>query len=217
MAGFFNDPVKGPTMYSLLGQVSYPVFVSGVFVFFIFASIFSFIVGIGLATRSAAMLRFFIFMNKEYSTRRALKPLAAPHYIEPAVFKHPTLFGVSITLGALTSIIFLAGLDAAVFQPVYFDWFDLKTSEILASYTRSFLLAGNGGCVAIGLLLLFFPHWLSSIGAYTDAWYTPRKKTRPLYMAHFEVDQWVLAHPTVSGVTLSIMSLGLGVSMYMRL
>jgi len=204
-------------MYSLLGQVSYPVFVSCVFVFFIIASIFSFIVGIGLATRSAAMLRFFIFMNKEYSTRRALKPLAAPHYIEPTVYKHPILFGVSITLGALVSIVFLAGLDAAVFQPVYSDTFDYKTAEILADYTRSFLLAGNGGCVAIGLMLLFFPRHLATVEAYTDNWYTPRKMTRPLYMAHFEVDQWVLAHPTVSGVTLSIMSLGLGVSMYMRL
>jgi hypothetical protein len=204
-------------MYNVLGQISYPVFVAGVFVFFILASIFSFIVGVGLATRSTTMLRFFVFMNKEYSTRRAIKPLVAPYYIEPVVFKHPTRFGVVITLGALISIVFLAGIDAVVFQPVYFDTFEMQTAEILAGYTKIFLLAGNVGCVLIGLLLLFSPHLLSGLEAYTDAWYTPRRKTRPLYLAHFEVDHWVLAHPTVSGLTLSIMSLGLGVSMYMRL
>ena len=204
-------------MNSILSQVSYPVFVSGVFVFFIIASVFSFVVGLGLATRSATMLRFFMFMNKEYSTRRALKPLAMPHYIEPAVFRHPLLFGLGITLGAIISIFFLTETDAVVFQPVYSDWFDFKTSEILADYTRTFLLAGNGGCVVIGLMVLFSPRLLSVVESYTDNWYTPRRKTRPLYMAHLEVDQWVLAHPTVSGITLSITSLVMGVTMYMQL
>ncbi len=204
-------------MYSLLSQISFPVFVSGVFVFFILASILSFIVGIGLATRNAAMLRFFSFMNKEFSTRRAIKPLVMPHYVEPSLLKHPVMLGVNITLGAVISILLLNGIDAAAFHPVYLDSFDYKTAGILASYTKLFLLIGNGICVVIGLMVLFFPHLLSSIEAYTDKWYTLRKKTRPLYLPHLEVDKWVLAHPTVSGITLSIMSLGLCVSMYARI
>jgi len=204
-------------MNSLLSQVAYPVFVSGVFVFFIIASIFSFIVGIGLATRSSTVLRIFLFLNREYSTRRALKPATMPHYIEPAVFRHPVLFGTGIALGALVSIYFLYGLDAIVFQPVYSGWFDYMTTLILADYTRSFLLYGNVGCEVIGLMVLFSPNTLSSVEAFTDPWYTPRKRTRPLYVSHNTVDQWVLAHPTVSGITLSIMSLGMGISMYMYL
>jgi len=66
-------------------------------------------------------------------------------------------------------------------------------------------------------MLLFFPRALSIMESYTDKWYTFRKQSRPLYEMHFEVDRWVLAHPTVSGITLSLLSLGLGVSMYMRI
>jgi hypothetical protein len=208
-------------MSSIIGQVSYPVFVAGVYVFFIIVSIFSFIVGIGLATRSATMLRFFNFMNRQYSVRRALKPLAdplvEPHYIEPEVFRHPTLFGGGITLGALVSIVFLYGIDAAAYQPVYYGSFDLHTSEILANYTRKVLLLGNAGCVALGLIVLFFPRQLSSIEAYADNWFKSHNKTRSLYMVRFEVDHWVLAHPTVSGIALSLMSLGLAFVMYLRL
>lgn len=204
-------------MSSVLGQVSYPVFVSGVFVFFMIASVFSFLVGLGLATRNSAVLRFFTFMNTELSTRRAMKPLTMPHYLEPTLLKHPKTLGVSIIFGAVTSILLMNEMDAVVFRPVYSDMFDIDTSEILADYTRRFLLIGNMLCVLVGLLVLFFPHLLTSVEDYTDKWFTLRKKTRPLYMPHLEVDKWVLAHPTVSGITLSIMSLGLCVSMYARL
>jgi len=204
-------------MYNILSQVSYPVFVSGVFVFFIIASLFSFMVGLGLATRSAAMLRFFIFMNKGYSTRRMLKPLVEPHFIEPVLLKRPGKLGIAITFGALASIWLLEEIDAAVFQPMYSGVFSWTTARVLAGFTHSFLLIGNVLCAGVGVMLLFFPRALSIVESYTDKWYTFRKQSRPLYEMHFEVDRWVLAHPTVSGITLSLLSLGLGVSMYMRI
>jgi hypothetical protein len=204
-------------MNSLIGQVSYPVFVAGIYVFFIIASIFSFIVGIGLATRSNRMLHFYSFMSKAYSARRVLKPLTTPHYIEPEVFSHPALFGVFITLGALVSFIFLYGVDPAVFQPVYFGTFDLRASAMLAFNTWVILLFGNAACVVLGLIVLFFPRRLSSLESYVDTWFKTHRKDRPLYLARIEVEPWVLAHPTVSGITLSIMSLGLGIAMYLRL
>ncbi|HEU0219721.1 MAG TPA: hypothetical protein VFQ98_02810 [Gallionella sp.] len=204
-------------MSNILSQVSYPVFLYCVFVFFILVSIFSFIVGVGLAMRNATMLRFFDFMNKGFSTRRVIKPLTMPHFVEPVLLKHPSQLGVGIVLGAPTSIFLLSDIDANVLQPVFLGPFSYFTAAILASYTKSFLLIGNGICVVVGLLVLFFPHLLSSIEAYTDKWYTLRKQTRPLNQMHLEVDKWVLAHPTVSGVTLSILSLSLCTSMYVHL
>ena len=204
-------------MNSLISQVSYPVFISGVFVFFIIASVFSFIVGVGLAMRNPTMLRFFNFMNKSYSTRRMLKPIAAPHYVEPALLKHPVMLGVVITVGALVSIWLLKGVNPEVFLTMYLGMFSYVSAKVLAGYTWSFLLFGNVLCVVVGVLLLFFPRHLSTIESYTDKWYTFRKQTRPLSEMHFEVDHWVLAHPTVSGITLSLLSLGLGLSMYVRI
>lgn len=204
-------------MSSVLSQVSYPVFLYCVFLFFIFVSIFSFVVGVSLAMRSAVMLRLFDFMNKSFSTRRAIKPLTMPHFIEPVLLKHPSQLGVGIVLGAPTSIFLLSDINADVFQPVFLGHFSYFAAAILASYTKSFLLIGNGICVVVGLLVLFLPHLLSRIEAYTDKWYTLRKQTRPLEQMHLEVDKWILAHPTVSGVTLSILSLSLFTSMYVRI
>lgn len=204
-------------MSNILSQVSYPVFLYCVFVFFILASVFSFIVGVSLAMRNAMMLRFFDFMNKGFSVRRAIKPLVMPHFVEPVLLKHPRQLGVGIVLGAPTSIFLLSDINADVFQPVFLGPFSYFTAVMLASYTKSFLLIGNGICVVVGLLVLFFPHLLSSIEAYTDKWYTLRKQTRPLNQMHLEVDKWILAHPTVSGVTLSILSLSLFTSMYVRI
>lgn len=204
-------------MYSLIGQVSYPVFLACVFVFFILVSIFSFIVGIGLATQNARMLRFFDFMNRRVSSRRLIKPLTQPHFIEPIVLKRPDLLGICITVGAITSIVLLKDIDALVFQPIFSDGFSLEISYRLAVYTRGFLLFGNVLCIGVGLLLLFFPAKLQTIGRYTDKWLTFRRQTKPLYETYFDVDKWVMSNATVAGITLSVLSLGLGIWMYMHL
>ena len=201
-------------MSSILSQVSYPVFLYCVFLFFIVASIFSFIVGASYALHNATMLRLFDFMNKGFSTRKMIKPLSMPRFIEPVLLKRPTLLGVGIIMGAATSIFLLRGVDAIVFQNVFLGTFSYFTAAMLASYTKSFLLIGNGICVAVGILIVFFPHLLSNIEAFTDKWRTLRKQTRPLDQMHHEVDKWVLAHPTVFGATLSILSLGLFATMY---
>jgi len=201
-------------MSNILSQVSYQVFLYTVFVFFIIASVFSFIVGVGLATRSVVMLRFFEFMNRGFSARKLYRPLFAPHFVEPVLLKHSGLLGIVIIVGAITSVFLLWEVDADVFQSVYIGAFAAEEAEILAGYTKSFLLVGNILCVAVGILALYFPHLLTKIESYTDKWYTLRKQTRPLTQMHLEVDQWVMAHPTVSGITLSIMSLILGVTMY---
>lgn len=204
-------------MYHLLGQVSYPVFIACVFVFFILASIFSFIVGIGLVTRNARMLRFFDFMNRRVSTRRLMKPLTRPRFIEPVLLKRPGLLGGAIIAGAITSILLLRQFDPIVFQPIYSGTFTIETADILAEYTRSFLLIGNGLCIGVGLLLLYFPEKLHAIGRYTDKWLSLRQRTRPLHEPYFDVDKWVMSNATKAGVTLSVLSLGLGIWMYMRL
>lgn len=204
-------------MLSIFSQISYPVFIYCVFVFFIIASVFSFIVGIGLAIRNTTMLRYFDFMNRGFSTRKAIKPLTMPHFVEPMLRKRSGLLGTGIMLGAATSIFLLWGIDTSVFFPLFSGTFSYFTAVILAGYTKSFLLVGNGICVMVGLLALFFPQLLSSIEAYTDKWYTLRKQTRPLNVMHLEVDKWVLEHSTVAGLTLSILSLSLCTLMYARI
>lgn len=204
-------------MSEVLNQLSYQVLLYCIFVFFMLVSIFSFIVGVSIALRNATMLRFFAFMNESYSVRRAMKPLDIPHFVEPMLLRHPGVLGFIIATGASLSIYLLMDIDPEVLQPIYLGPFSYFSALVLAGYTKSFLLISNSVCVAIGLLLLFFPRILSRIEAYADRWYSFRKQTLPLAQMHLGVDKWVLAHPTVSGFTLSIMSLGLFVSMYARI
>lgn len=201
-------------MSNILGQVSYEVFLYIVLIFFMIASAFSFVVGIGLAMRSSTMLRFFEFMNRGFSFRKISRPLFVPHYVEPVLLKHSSPLGIVIITGAATSIFLLWEVDADVFQSVYLGYFSTIEAQILAGYTKTFLLVGNVACIGIGLLALFFPHLLTRIESYTDKWYTLRKQTRPLTEMHLDIDRWVMAHPTVSGITLSVLSLILGVTMY---
>ena len=204
-------------MSNIVSQVSYPVFLYCVFMFFLLGSIFSFIVGVGLVLRNATILRFFDFMNKGYSVRKVIKPLTMPHFVEPMLFKRSRLLGSIMIVGAFTSIILLWGGDADIFQSMYSSLFSYFTAKILAEYTKSFLLIGNACSLVVGLLMSFDPCLLLKIEAYTDKWYTLRKQTRLLTQEHLEVDKWVMAHPTVFGVALSIMSLGLFASMYARI
>ena len=110
-------------MFNIISQISYPVFLYCVFVFFILVSVFSFIVGISLLVRNATMLRFFDFMNTWVSTRRAIKPLAMPHFVEPMFLRHHRLLGSSITLGAAASISLLMNIDSDALLPLFFGPF----------------------------------------------------------------------------------------------
>jgi hypothetical protein len=204
-------------MYNIIGQISYPIFIACVFIFFILASIFAFIVGVGLATRNARMLRFFEFMNRRVSTRKLTKPLTTPHYIEPILLKRPAMLGVGIMLGAIFAILLLRDYDAIVFQPLYSDIFAVETADILAEYTRAFLLVGNGFCIGLGALLVYAPEKLQVIGRYTDKWLTLRQRTRPLHEPIFDVDKWVLSNSTIAGAALSALSLSLGILMFLSL
>lgn len=201
-------------MSSIIAQISYPVFLYCVWIFFILASIFSFIVGLGLTLRSPAMLRFYRFMSKRHSIRGVIRPLVEPHFVEPVLFKRRHLLGALIVTGGVASMLILSRVDVGIFLPVFLGAFTAEASAILAGYTWSFLMIGNAAVVMVGVLVLFFPKLLSDIAAYTDKWYTLREQVRPLTRVRFDIDQWVLAHSTACGITLSVMSLGMGASMY---
>lgn len=204
-------------MDKLFGQFTYPVFLYLLWVFFLLASGFAFVVGLGLSLRSPAMLRFFEAMNRWVSVRKMMKPLSVPHFIEPALMKRPALLGIVVTLTAAMSVMLLNDIPAEIFQPLFLGPMSYVSAVVVSQYTKWFLLIGNGLCILIGLLLLFSPHWLYRLENFADMWFSLRKKTQRLTQMHVGVDQWVLAHPTVSGVTLMILSVGLGFSTYARI
>lgn len=201
-------------MNNLLSQVSYPVFLYMTLLFFLIASAFSFLVGIGLALRSRHAMRWFDVMNRWISVRKMIKPLTVPHEVEPTLMKQPVWLGSTIILGAATALFLLQDVDL---RPALL-LFDGSLTPIamggVADNLKTFLLVGNALCLLVGIAILFFPRTLTVVERYTDHWYTARRSTRPLDIMHMEVDSWVLKHPTSVGVTMSLLSASLGMMMY---
>lgn len=201
-------------MNTLLSQVSHPVFLYLVFIFFLIASVFSFFVGIALALRSKRALKLFDVLNRWVSVRKMMRPLSTPHYVEPALLKRRTLLGVAIIVGAAGAITLIADADLRP-SLAFFEEGLLTPQEVggIADNLKGFLLVSNLLCLLLGLSVIFFPKALATIENYTDRWYTLRKRTLPLDKMHMEVDNWVLHHPTSAGITLSVLSLSMGMLM----
>jgi len=47
----------------------------------------------------------------------------------------------------------------------------------------------------VGVLLVYFPEKLHSIGRYTDKWLSFRQQTKPLNVTYFDVDKWFYRMP----------------------
>ena len=201
-------------MNNLLSQVSYPVFLYMTLLFFLIASAFSFLVGIGLAVRSRRAMRWFDALNRWVSVRKMIKPLTMQHEVEPILMKQPLWLGGTIIIGAATALYLLQDVDL---RPALL-LFDGSLSQLelsgVADNLKIFLLVGNALCLLVGIAILFFPHALAVVERFTDRWYTVRRRTRPLDMMHMEVDSWVLKHPTSVGITMSLLSVSLGMMMY---
>ncbi len=201
-------------MNNLLSQASYPVFLYMTLLFFLIASVFSFLVGIGLAFRSRRAIRLFDAMNRWISVRKMIKPLTMQHEVEPTLMKQPIWLGTTILVGAATALYLLQDVDLRP-SLLLFDG-SLTPLELggIADNLKTFLLIGNALCLLVGLSILFFPRALTVVERYTDHWYTVRRNTRVLDVMHMEVDSWVLKHPTSVGITMSLLSVSLGMMMY---
>ena len=205
-------------MHYIADKLFDPLFAQKVYQLFLIASIFVFVVGVGLLSRNTTALRFMNFMNNWVSTRKLTKPVTVPHFIEPVLLKQPTYLGLFIILGSITSLFVLKDIDADVFRDALL-YFGTSSNFALAFAIpiRWFLLVGNGVCGIVGLLIIFSPRLFLAFEAYSDKWYTLRKATYPLEKVHNELDSWVSKNPSVSGIILIASSLGLAATMYVHL
>ena len=204
-------------MNNLLSQVSYPVFLYMTFLFFLIASVFSFVVGVALVSRSRRALRFFDLMNRWISVRKMMKPLSTPHYIEPMLLKRRVVLGTTIMAGAAVSILMLSGADLRPNLALFEGGLTAPEIAGVAENLKDFLLVGNAVCLLVGAMILFAPHLLATVESYTDRWFSVRKSMQPLDRMHMDVDSWVLKHPTSAGITLTILSLSAGMLIFNQL
>lgn len=204
-------------MNHLVSQVSYPVFLYMTFLFFLIASVFSFVVGVALAVRSQRALRAFDSLNRWVSVRRMMRPLMVPHDVESTLMKRRIVLGSVIFVGSLVSLWLLWGTDLKPALSMFDGLLNEAEKTGVAYNLQWLLLGGNLAGMLIGGFILFSPNVLRSIETYTDRWYTLRKQTRTLDAMHMEIDCWVLKHPTSVGIALVALSFSTGLLMYNQL
>jgi hypothetical protein len=204
-------------MNHLISQVSYPVFLYLTFLFFLIASVFSFVVGVALAVRSQRALRTFDALNRWISVRKMMRPLMVPHNVESTLMRRRVALGAVIFGGSLVSLLLLAGTDLSPALALFNGTLNGNELTGVAANLQLLLQGGNIAGLVIGALILFSPRTLQVIENYTDQWYTLRRATRPLDQMHMEIDCWVLKHPTSVGISLVILSLSAGLLMYNQL
>lgn len=124
--------------------------------------------GLALVWRSALVLRFMELMSTWVSTRKLMKPVETPHFIEQAVTRRPVLLGVVVTLTALASMFALVGIDEQVFRRLLFDTLSSRLGTVMVLATKNILPVGNAFAAVMGVLMVFAPAVFSGIEAYAD-------------------------------------------------
>ena len=181
--------------------------------FVLAACLFGLVIGVVLTSRNGRALHAMDSMNHWISLRRALKPMMVPHFVgSPA--RPPLLLGVFVLLAAAVSAYVLQGIGAEAFREMLFSPASGILITALSESIRWLLLIGNVLCVVAGALMMGSPAAWARLEQRADRWVSLRRATLPLDRMHREFDGWVLAHPTVSGIALIIVSLGLAVTSY---
>lgn len=201
----------------IVSQFTNPAFAYKLFLFFLYASILVFILGLALVWKSAAALRFMSWMSTWISTRKFMKPAEMPHLVDSVVSKHPALLGLVIALSVAVSTLVLLNIEAEAFRRLLFDAYSDKIGVLLASATKNALLIGNVFAAVAGVLLIFAPRLFANIEARANKWVSMRKATYPIEKMHTPLDGWISANPTVSGIVLIVAALAMGITMYVEM
>jgi len=204
-------------MNAMTGQFSSLVFLQVVWMVLLATSLLVFVMGLGLALRIPAMMRFFELMNRWVAVRGVVRPLATGGVAAAEPIRRPMLFGAMVTLGAAFSVFVLIDYPLTAFMPLYMGKVPIVTAVTLSATTKWLLVVGNALCLLVGVLMLSSPALLTRLEAVFDTWYTVRGQGLSTSQAYTQVDQWVLAHATVSGIALMVMALGLAASVLARL
>jgi hypothetical protein len=198
------------TVLGFIEQVIIPAFV----IFMLVGSVGGALLGLALALRSAAALRFVARMNRWVSTRRALRPVEIPRSLEGAPgAAHKRWLGVLLLVGSVAALyMLLARLQLPATPGI-----DLRrwlVAGLALQATKWFLLLGAGLSLAVAILLLFFPRAYAAFEARMNYWYSTRKLLpADSDSMHQPLESMVEAYPRGAGWLIFAASLVVAVAM----
>lgn len=165
-------------------------------IFMVAAAAFALLMGILMLAAPALVTRLGDALNRNYSTRKAFKPMEIPRYQERFFYHHHRIFGAAIVLGAafffyqlLTDYSHAAGVAmlSRWLQPVISNWLVDSLTLILA--------AGNALALILGILIFIRPSLLKEVEESSNRWLSTRQAVRPLEEHNEAPDRFYRRHP----------------------
>jgi hypothetical protein len=136
-------------------------------------------------------------LNRQWSTRRAMRELELPRYYERFFFRHHLWVGTVILLASLyfffTFVLRTTPAEAAAAMPGV-DW--------LWEGLFWFLLVANVAAAVLALVILFRPSALKPLEAFANRWVSVRQATRGMEREFSQFDQFARRHHRGTGFLL---------------
>lgn len=168
------------------------------------ASIFFFLVGLFAAALGLILMlspkgyrRLAERVETSVSTRRALRPLEYPVWMERWFYRHHRITG---------SLLLAAGL--LFFFLVLFQHGIAGAAEALPGRGWAWealfwlLTIAHAAAAVLGLVILLRPSALKPLEAVANRWVSTRRMSRPLEERHYHADRWAMARPRAAGMIL---------------
>lgn len=194
-----------PSHYDLIWRLLFQFFIVMVLVF----ATVGFAVGIGLIVSSARTLRLFQVVNRWISTRGALRAMEIPRDTERLSHRNRRWIGWALMVGGVFATLgLLFGVNTVAFSTAAAKGDMRIFVAIVAGTFKWFLIVGSLAGVAVGCLLCFSPHALTTLETHANRWFSPRRLLRGGDDMHLALDRLVEVHPGASGWILACTALG---------
>ncbi|MDQ2069883.1 hypothetical protein [Natronospira bacteriovora] len=183
------------------------LFFDALIVFFLVVGLFAAAIGLILMLAPAGFERLASRMNREWSTRRAMKELEVPRYYERFFFRHHRWVGALILIACLyfffAFVFRMSPAEAALAMPgITWLWEGLFW----------FLIVANSAAAILALVILLRPSALKPLEAFANQWVSVRKATRGLDKEFDDFDNFARRHHRATGFLLLLAGVFLAVS-----
>jgi hypothetical protein len=159
------------------------------------------VIGILLLIDSERVLRWNAYMNRWISTRDAFSVLDQPRDVKRLVYRWHRAVGLLVIAGALYSLDTLTfGFGTEPLVRAFRDLASPTTLRLTVDSLRLLLIVGNVAAILAGVFLCFRPSLLKGVEGWADRQYGTPLANPNLDAPRYQPDEFVRAHPRLSGV-----------------
>lgn len=183
--------------------------------FFLLVGLFAAAIGVILMLAPDGYERLATRLNREWSTRRAMKDLEIPHYYERFFFRHHRWVGILLLIGCgyffFAFVTRMSPAEAAAGLP--------GPSALLWAWEGLFwfLVVANLVAAILALVILIRPSALKPLESVANRWISVRQATRGMEREHDEFDRFARRHHRGTGFVVLLGGVFLMVSFWLLL